>query len=141
MLQIHGTYMMDAAHLRGIGNANKLPTSRRTDRIKVMCLQAMADAEGVIDKANDPRVTAILRWSAGICAPIIVASGLSIIGLLLNLRDSNAKQAQQITDLSRAIVSINTTNVNQDNISNKFREDIADIKARVRYLEARGGFR
>lgn len=114
---------------------------RKSGRIRQSCARAVQNAGQAIDRANDPRVTAILRWSAGICAPIMCAGVLAIIGLLVSLRDQSIRQNQQLTEIIRVNNDQDKANERQDIASDKLREEFVDVRARVRALEARGGLR
>lgn len=75
----------------------------------------MAPSGPGLPSATDPRVTALLRWSAGLSGPLIICLLAGVGGLLVNLRDesremkleikqiaaSNNEQASDIEELTR----------------------------------------
>ncbi len=91
--------------------------------------------------AADPRVTCLLRWSAGISGPLILAALLASVSLLVTLRDDTRELRLELRNIS-------TSNQEQgDDIKsleafNRANDlKIAEHGIRLRALEAKAGLR
>ena len=62
-------------------------------RIRVVCAKAVAEADEAIQKANDPRFSAVLRWFSGIFA------SLAVVLITINLNKTSSFQ-DSITKLN-----------------------------------------
>lgn len=101
----------------------------------------MAQAEPAAVAANDPRVTGLLRWSAGISGPLILACLVGIAGTLINLRDESRQMKYEIRQIA---VSDNNQQQTIKQLTAEHQAlqlTMAEHNIRLRAVEAKAGVR
>lgn len=101
----------------------------------------MAPSGPGLPSATDPRVTALLRWSAGLSGPLIICLLAGVGGLLVTLRDESREMKLEI----RQIVTSNTEQENEieelTRRQDEYRMKTAEHGLRLRAIESRVGLR
>lgn len=91
--------------------------------------------------AADPRVTCLLRWSAGICGPLIVLLLTAYANLLVTLRDDTRELRIELRNISTSnqAQGDDIKSLEAFNRANDLK--IAEHAVRLRALEAKSGLR
>ena len=91
--------------------------------------------------AADPRVTCLLRWSAGISGPLILAALLASASLLVTLRDDTRELRHELRNIasSNQEQGDDIKSLEASNRANDLK--IAEHAVRLRALEAKAGLR
>lgn len=91
--------------------------------------------------AADPRVTCLLRWSAGISGPLILAALLASASLLVTLRDDTRELRIELRNISTNNQAQGDDIKSLQVFSRANDLKIAEHNIRLRALEAKAGLR
>lgn len=107
----------------------------------VACNWLLAPATGSPLGAADPRVTCILRWSAGICGPLIVLLLTAYANLLVTLRDDTRELRIELRNISTSNQAQGDDIKSLEGLNRAHDLKIAEHNIRLRALEAKAGLR
>jgi hypothetical protein len=104
-------------------------------------IRFLTDIDHAAEAANDPRVTGLLRWSAGISGPLILASLIGIAGTLINLRDESRQMKYEIRQIATSDNKQEQAirQILQEQSSEKLK--FVEHKLRLNIIEAKLGLR
>lgn len=101
----------------------------------------LAPATGSPLGAADPRVTCLLRWSAGISGPLILAALLASASLLVTLRDDTRELRIELRNISTNNQAQGDDIKSLEGLNRANDLKIAEHNIRLRALEAKAGLR
>jgi hypothetical protein len=101
----------------------------------------LAPATGPPLGAADPRVTCLLRWSAGICGPLIVLLLTAYANLLITLRDDTRELRLELRNISTSNQAQGDDIKSLETFNRANALKIAEHGVRLRALEANAGMR
>lgn len=106
---------------------------------------APADGEAVASTGNqqvqDPRLTEVLRWSAGVCGPIAVLLLGSMVGVMVSLRDTTRDLKNEVRGIAENDKK-QTLQLERNSISEQNQNmEIFRLKDRVTEIQRRMGMR
>lgn len=103
--------------------------------------RCVAQIDPAIETANDPRVTGLLRWSAGISGPLILACLVGVTGTLITLRDESRQMKYEIRQIAtsdnKQEQTIKGIILKQDDVALK----LVEHRLRLNTIEAKLGLR